>query len=82
MALFLLISNHCCILQTSITNQVSDCLQPPYTYIHLPSPIVLITCIKTHFTPVVFLGSYNFCDVVFNIICHDVLYQFLCIAHV
>jgi len=49
---------------------------------HLPSPIVLITCIKTPFSPVVFLGSYNFCDVVFYIICHDVLYQFLCIAHV
>jgi len=37
---------------------------------------------KTLFSPVVFLGSYNFCDVVFCIICHDVLYQFLCIAHV
>ena len=37
---------------------------------------------KTLFSPVVFLGSYNFCDVVFYIICHDVLYQFLCIAHV
>jgi len=49
---------------------------------HLPSPIVLITCIKTSFSPVVFLGSYNFCDVVFYIICHDVLYQFWCIAHV
>ena len=36
-------------------------------------PIVPITCIKTLFFPVVFLGSYNFCDVVFYIICHDVL---------
>ena len=50
--------------------------------IHLPSPIVPITCIKTPFSPVVFLGSYNFSDVVFYIICHGVLYQFLCIAHV
>ena len=50
--------------------------------IYLPSPIVPITCIKTPFSPVVFLGSYNFCNVVFYIICHDVLYQFLCIAHV
>ena len=41
--------------------------------IHLPSPTVLIICIKTPFSPVVFLGSYNFCDVVLYIICHDVL---------
>ena len=33
----------------------------------IPSPIVLITCIKTPFSPVVFLGSYNFYDVVFYI---------------
>jgi len=44
--------------------------------IHLSSPIVPRTCIKTPFSPVVFLGSYNFRDVVFYIICHDVLYQF------
>ena len=50
--------------------------------IYLPSPIVLITCIKTLFSLVVFLGSYNFCDVVFYIICHDVLNQLLCTAHV
>ena len=28
------------------------------------------------------IPSYNFRDVVFYIICHDVLYEFLCIAHV
>jgi len=38
---------------------------------------------KNSFLPrCIFLGSYNFCDVVLYIICHAVLYQFLCIAHV
>jgi len=41
--------------------------------VHFPSRTVLITRIKTPFFPVVFLSSYNVCDVVFHIICHDVL---------
>ena len=39
-------------------------------------------CVQCPDATVNSIPSIMFCDVVFYIICHDVLYQFLCIAHV